>query len=60
MNKNILIALLTLAGISICMSLLILAMVTQDTTYLLAESALVHFAIAFAVLTAFESGRRNG
>lgn len=59
MNNNVLIALLVLAGVSISLALLILALVTQDTTYLLAESALVHFGIAFAIFAAYEGNRRN-
>lgn len=43
-----------------CIVLLALAIVTRDTKYLLAESAVLHFAILFAILSTFERSRRDG
>lgn len=56
----ILIALVALATISTCVSLLAVALATGDVMYLLVESAIVHFMILFAVLVAFEKARRDG
>lgn len=43
-----------------CIVLLALAIVTRETKYLLAESAVLHFALVFAILSTFERNRRDG
>lgn len=56
----ILIALLAIAVISACVSMLAVALATGDVRYLLIESLIVHFMILFAALAAFEKARRDG
>ena len=60
MNKNAAMGFLAVLLIAVCIVLLIVALVTGETEYLLIESAILHFGIIFAIVVAFESSRRNG
>ena len=60
MNKNAAMGFLAVLLIAVCIVLLIVALITGETAYLLIESAILHFGIIFAIVVSFERNRRDG
>lgn len=60
MNKNAAMGFLAVLLIAVCIVLLIVALITGETAYLLVESAILHLGIIFAIVVSFESSRRDG
>lgn len=60
MTKSALAGIIAILLAAVCITLLVVALVTRDTSYLLIESAILHFGIIFTVLSAFEHSRRDG